>query len=70
MSGLFQDDKGNASMGRVLAAGVAVGGLVLIGCGVALLFMERDGGELCLMTGAGLITAAMAGKNWQKAVEK
>ena len=70
MSGLFQDDKGNVSMGRVLTGVVAIGGLVLIGFGIGLLFLERDGGELCLMTGAGLITAAMAGKNWQKKIEK
>ena len=70
MSGLFQDDKGNASMGRVLSAGVMTAGLALLGFGIALLFQSKDGGELCIMTGAGLVGGAMAGKNWQKAVEK
>ena len=70
MSGLIQDDKGNSSTGRVLLLAAAGTGIALIGLGVLLLFLVRDGGELCIMTGSGILMGAAAGKNWQKTVEK
>ena len=70
MSGLLQDDKGNASTGRVLLIVAAAAGILLLGAGVILLVTNIDGGELCLMTGSGMTMGAVAGKQWQKTVEK
>lgn len=70
MSGLLQDDKGNASTGRVLLIAATTTGILLLGAGVLLLWKGIDGGELCIMTGSGMTMGAVAGKQWQKTVEK
>ena len=69
MSGLIQDDKGNNSTGRLLLLATAATGIALAAVGVILLFKALDG-DLCIMTGTGLLGGAVAGKNWQKKIEK
>ena len=70
MSGLIQGPDGFSSTGRVLLLMAAIFGIALATAGVILLFLKLDGGELCIMTGAAAIGGAVAGKNWQKQIEK
>ncbi len=70
MSGLIQGPDGINSTGRVLLLAAAGAGIALLAVGVILLFKKFDGAELCIMTGSGMVLAAVAGKNWQKTVEK
>ncbi len=70
MSGLIQGPDGMNSTGRVLLLSAAAAGIALMGAGVVLLFKQLDGAELCVMTGSGILLGAVAGKNWQKSVEK
>ena len=66
---LFEDDKGNTSVMRVvIVPSVCVALAMCIAGGVAM-FLNLPASAAAMATGAGVVTAAMGAKAWQKANE-
>ena len=66
---LFQDDKGNTSALRVIVVPGAMVGIVIALAGAVAMFLNLPASAAGMATGAGVVTAAMGAKAWQKANE-
>ena len=67
---LLQDDKGNASMGRLIAFLAAFVGIVIALAGAVAMFQDRAASVAAMGTGAGMVASSLAGKAFQKRYEQ
>ena len=67
---MLQDDKGNASMGRLIAFLAALVGIVIALAGAIAMFQDRAASVAAMGTGAGMVASSLAGKAFQKRYEQ